>query len=373
LLREVFSPLVVLLLTPQVWYVFSYFNNDAFPLVVSLLLADRLFGARAPVGAALTGPWRAASLRSLAVTGGLLGLLALTKPNYLPVLGFVGFIAVWRGFGIAAAALAVACAGVQLAQSRGFVSLPPRGVSVFLGAGGVALTALIATRLLRVPATRGVLARAALVGLATLAVAAPPLAYDRVVNGPSNEKNGALSAIAEQHAKPEYRPSDAANADSFFGLRLRDKGVTLVQVLLPPWSWATKSWNSFAGWYGYMTIKSPNAYYIALFAADALLALTVAGSILLRGTPADRRLLAIVTGFCSGTVAISLYHSWVNDFQAQGRYLFPALALAAIPFTRGAALANGRIVRGLLATAFALSVFSFGYIGLLRIAKAAAP
>jgi hypothetical protein len=371
--REAYSPLVVLLLTPQVWYVFSYFNNDAFPLFLSLLLADLLFGSRAPVGAAFAEPWRAAPLRPLAATGVLLGLLVLTKSNYLPVLAFVGFVAVWRGFGVAAAVLAVACAGVQIAQSRGFVSLPPQAVSVFLAAGVVALAALAAARLVRSPATRSLLARATLVVLAALAVTAPPLAYDRIANGPSTEKNTTLSAIAEHHAQPEYRPSNASNTESFFGLHLRDKGVTLAQVLMPPWSWATKSWKSFAGYYGYMTIRSPNAYYIALFAVHALLAAIVAGAILWRGAPDDRWLLGIVVGFCGGTIGLSLYHSWVNDFQAQGRYLFPALALAAIPFTRATRLFDPRIVRGLVTTAFALSVFSFGYIGLLRIAKAAAP
>jgi hypothetical protein len=371
--REAFSPLVVLLLTPQVWYVFSYFNNDAFPLFLSLLLVDQLFGARARVGAALSEAWSAASLRRLAATGVLLGLLALTKSNYLPVLGFVGFVAMWRGFGLAAAVIAVAGAAVKLALSRGFVSLPPRAASAMLAGGAAALLALVAARLLRSPPLRGVLARAALVAIAAIAVVAPPLAYDRAVNGPSNEKNGALSVIAEAHADPAYRPSNAANAESFFGLHLRDKGVTLAQVLLPPWSWATKSWKSFAGWYGYMTIKSPNAYYLALFAVDALLAATIAAALLLRGAPGDRWLLGIVAGFGAGTIAISLYHSWVNDFQAQGRYLFPALALAAIPFTRGAPLAGARVVRGFVAIAFALSVFSFGYVGLMRIARATVP
>ena len=98
---------MLLLLTPQIWYVFSYFNNDALPLFLSLLLADLAFGARAALVAVLSEPLRARRrcFRSLG-SGVLLGLLVLTKSNYLPFLGFVVFFAIWKALGFAAAALA---------------------------------------------------------------------------------------------------------------------------------------------------------------------------------------------------------------------------------------------------------------------------
>lgn len=37
-----------------------------------------------------------------------------------------------------------------------------------------------------------------------------------------------------------------------------------------------------------------------------------------------------VATFAAFTVALAIYHSWANDFQAQGRYLFPIVAMLGI-------------------------------------------
>ncbi len=201
-------------------------------------------------------------------------------------------------------------------------------------------------------------------------MAGPPLVYDRVVNGSGPEKAGALGAIAEKHAVPEYRPSDSAGADSFFGLRLRDKGVALHELLVKPWSWPVKTEQSFTGYYGYMKFRGPVAYYVAIFALYLVLLGAVSRAILLRGDRLEQELLVVAAIFGGGVIALSLYHSWINDFQAQGRYLFPVLALFAIPFTRAGRLFQGRLVPALLEIAFLLSSLSFVFIGLRRIAKA---
>ena len=65
-------PAVCLLWTPQVWYVFSYFNSDAFPFFLAFLVC-LLAG-----GPALVRGRRAAAI------GFLLGLLLLAKHNYWP-------------------------------------------------------------------------------------------------------------------------------------------------------------------------------------------------------------------------------------------------------------------------------------------------
>jgi hypothetical protein len=372
--RDAFSPIVLALVTPQIWYVFSYFNNDALPLFLALLLADLLFGARARIGDALAGPWQARSLASLAGCGALLGLLVLTKSNYLPFLGFVAFLALWKAAGFAPAAIAVAGAGLYLAQARGFFPLPQSVAIASVACGAAAIAVATGLRARRTPALRTALLRAALVAFVALGFASPPLLYDRAVNGDKYTKNSALSALAEAHADPEYRPSTAQSdpESAFWGLRLRDKGVTLVEILLPPWSWGTKTWKSFTGYYGYMKLKSPFVYHAALFVVHLALAGWIVRTLFVAGAPSDPALLAVAGGFGGAIVLLSLYHSWVNDFQAQGRYLFPVLAIAAIPFARAALRFDARdmrIVRSLLAVAFLLSAFSFGFRGLGRIAK----
>ncbi len=368
--RDAYSPLVLLLLTPQIWYVFSYFNNDGFPLFLALLLADAVFGSRSRVVDALSAPWRASSLGPLVGSGAVIGLLALTKSNYLPFIGFVVFVGFWRAFGLATAAIAVASAGPFLAYARGFGSVPPFVARSSLALGIVATLAAVATKTRRSPAIRSLLARAAVVALAALAVAVPPLVYDRITNGEASDKASAMSALAEKHAAPEYRPSSAAESESFFGLRLRDKGVAVYELLLEPWDWPVKTWKSFTGYYGYMTIHGPAAYYIVMFALHVLLLSYTARVVLARGDPAEWQLFATAGAFGGGIILLSLYHSWINDFQAQGRYLFPVLALFAIPFTRASRWFGARVVPALIGAAFALSSSSFLFVGLREIAKA---
>jgi hypothetical protein len=371
--RDLFSPFVLLLLTPQLWYVFSYFNNDGFPLFLALLLANAAFGSRGHLAEALSGPWRPASLLPLLGSGVLLGLLVLTKSNYLPLIGFVVFVAFWRAFGLAAAAISVASAGPYLAHARGFGAIPSSVARASLALGVVTIASAVATRAWRSAPTRTAIARGALVLLAAVAVAAPPLTYDRIANGAGPEKAFALSAIAEKHADPAYRPSDASNADSFFGLRLRDKGLALHELLLPPWNWPIQNQKSFTGYYGYMTIHGPAAYYIAMFVLHLLLLAYLSFAILVRGDPAERQLLAFAAAFSGGVVFLSLYHSWFNDFQAQGRYLFPVLAFFAIPFTRSGRRFSARIVPALLGAVFVLSASSFVFVGLRKIPKLLGP
>ncbi len=367
--RESFSPFVMLLLSPQIWYVFSYFNNDGLPLFLSLLLVDAAFGSRARVPAALSEPWRASALLPLVGTGVLVGLLALSKPNYLPVVAFVAFFAFWRGFGFATAAVGVATAGIYLARTHSFLPMPYVVLVASMRVGVGVLLALLALRCWRSPTSRTLLLRGALIAIAAIAVAAPPRAYDRMLNGPSNDKALVLGTIAEAHADAAFRPSEAGDTDSYFGLRLREKGVALHALLLPPWDWAIKSWKSFTGYYGYMKIRGPAAYYIAIFALYVALVSYTTRTILREGEPAERQMLAIALLFCGGVVFLSFYHSWINDFQAQGRYLFPTLALFAIPFTRASRFFRSRVVPALLGVAFALSASSFVFVGLRKIAK----
>ena len=371
--REPFSASVLVLLTPQIWYVFSYFNNDGLPLFLSLLLVNVAFGARVRRAIARSESWSASALIPLVSAGILLGVLALTKSNYLPVITFVVFFGLWRAVGFATAAIGVASAGIYLAQARGFIAIPSYALAACMAIGATLILMLVAAKLARSQSSRTLVARGAIVVLAALAVAAPPLVLDRMINGSRSEKSLALAAIAEHHAEPAYRPSDSSSAESFFGLRLRDKGVALHEILLPPWDWAVKSWKSFTGYYGYMKIHGPAAYYIAMFALSIFLLSYTTRAILLHGEPIERRLLAITAVFCSGVVSLSLYHSWINDFQAQGRYLFPVVALFAIPFTRASRLFRTRIVPALLGIAFALSASSFLFVGLRKIAKGVGP
>jgi hypothetical protein len=369
--RRALSPLVLLLVTPQIWYVFSYFNNDALPLCLSLALVVGLFGAPAPEDASFGAPWHRLQARRLLGCGVLLGLLALTKPNYLPFLAFVGLLTLWRTAGLVPAAAAVGAAGLYLAQRRGFLPLHEGGVTLALLAASACATVAAAWRGLGSATVRAALLRFCAAAVVAVCVAAPPILYDRAQNGPPGEKSAALVAIAARHAAPEYRTASVAMGD-VWGIGLRAQGVTLPEILLPPRSWAVRTWKSFTGYYGYMRITSPFAYYLGIAVVYTMLAMWTMRALLRGGRGGDATLLAAALAFAGATAAVSLYHSWVNDFQPQGRYLFPAVAIAAVPFQRAASrfsARDARAVRAMLVAAFAFGTFSFAYRGLRRIPK----
>src|SRR3954469_11051668 len=72
---------VPLLISPQIWYVFSYFNSDAFPLFLSGLLGFTVFRRASPLLAVGEGSSRTGVIVSVVTAGALLGLLCLSKAN----------------------------------------------------------------------------------------------------------------------------------------------------------------------------------------------------------------------------------------------------------------------------------------------------
>src|SRR5262249_16704993 len=76
----IFSPL---LLSPQIWYIFSYFNGDAFALFLAVLIAYQVAAPGSQFNANLDSPGLRRNISGAVVLGLLIGLLALSKKNYL--------------------------------------------------------------------------------------------------------------------------------------------------------------------------------------------------------------------------------------------------------------------------------------------------
>lgn len=66
---------------------------------------------------------------------------------------------------------------------------------------------------------------------------------------------------------------------------------------------------------------------------------------------------------------MSSYNSWVSDFQAQGRYLFPMISMAGYLIYINKKLLNNLVIKTLLSLSYILSVYSFIMIGLYNIPK----
>jgi hypothetical protein len=294
-------PALCLLWTPQVWYVFSYFNSDAFPFFLSFIVCF-LVGLPGEVR------WRRAG-----AVGILLGLMLLAKHNYLPFVVFTIVFLVWRA-----------------------VQNPPG-------------------------ARRPGVQRAVTVGLLALAVAAPLLIRDAEIN--RFEKEERKAALREHHASDAFKPSRIAAPDSDPGLALRAKGVPFAD-LFTRLHWTRRITRSFGGVYGPMNILAPPAFYIVQVILYGGL-LFIAAAVWWRGLNRPRIVLLLLAGLTGASVVlISALFCWIYDFQPQGRYLFPLLPISLLTGLGLSGDRPTRIPWAVPAALFLLGTVSFLLVGL---------
>ncbi|MBL1179155.1 DUF2142 domain-containing protein [Pantanalinema sp. GBBB05] len=135
----------------------------------------------------------------------------------------------------------------------------------------------------------------------------------------------------EAKAKAEYKPSNA----TFKYLRMGEKGYSYWDIAFRK-RWLKFSTRSFWGLYGYMNLRNPHwVYDVVFYCTIGLLSLT--GLTLVQTQAWQDLFLAIclpisvvVIGL---NVFVSLHHSLTVDLQAQGRYLFPSFIPVALWLT----------------------------------------
>ena len=308
-----------LMLTPQVWYVFGYFNGDAFPFFVAFLialelgradsLAQRYFAATAPCSS-----WRQALPLGL-----LCGLLVLSRIHYAVVSLYVAMYAAWQ---------------------------------VAFAAGPVERRLLIGKW-------------AIIVGIAVLVVL-PFIGVDLARNG--FDKAAQAQALQELYAAPPFMPSQATSAQAHDGGWLKQRGAPLAD-LFEKRGWHRLTMQSFLGVYGYMSIAGSKPQYV--FQLAGLLALGVLLGWLVVREP-SRRALAIALAAalsCGAVIVASVHYSWTCDFEPQGRYLFPMLPILLITWRTIAGERRLRAVEWLVPWFFFTSAVSFVFVCLREIPK----
>jgi hypothetical protein len=111
----IFSPL---LLSPQIWYIFSYFNGDAFALFLAVLIAYQIAEPGSLFNRQLDSPGTLRNFSGAIALGLLVGLLALSKRNYFTFLAFIPAAAFLLRLGrlsaLLVAAFAIVAAGAFL-------------------------------------------------------------------------------------------------------------------------------------------------------------------------------------------------------------------------------------------------------------------
>lgn len=330
----------LLLITPQVWYIFSYVNNDAFALFLSLLVISEFTYQQSFLHQFLNSESVFGFFQGGILFGLLLGLLSISKQNYYVLLLFIGFLFVYTSI------------------TFNFQKTSPQKI-IF---------------------KKQKIFKYLLILLIAFSIFFTRYAVDIIVNGESNfvaryliglivknDQPSKLLAYQEEIAEAAFKPS-LLNKDlrsSHFSLRLRDKGLSY-QELFSKWFWHTKSFYSFVGQYGWLSVSAPMIYYYSMvWIYSAFLIFLIVSIVMSR----DRRAIFLgMIGLLTIGIVIfaSMYHSWVNAFQAQGRYLFPAISLIGFIIYENRKYFNSLIMNGFLLSLFLMSAYSFLFVALYR-------
>ena len=141
--------------------------------------------------------------------------------------------------------------------------------------------------------------------------------------------------LAEEHAQEEYKPSNK--------LSPAEEGLSFADTFLHKYkdhkaNWFISSICSFIGSFSYLSVHLSNlmyAVYLAILGIGFLLFLFLSlGQNWWKQK--ERRLLFFLFAACILlSLGLSMYNSYYSDYQAQGRYLMPALIPLMIFITDG--------------------------------------
>ncbi|MBA3769079.1 MAG: hypothetical protein H0X08_01000 [Blastocatellia bacterium] len=329
-----------LLVTPQVWYVFGYVNNDAFALFVAIITASEIARPRSLLNRFLQADKFSANLAGGLVFGLLIGLLLICKTNYY---AFLVFVALWLSYESPA---------IKISQFKPEINF-------------------------------NCLRKYAFVFLVAASVLGFRCALDFYVNGETNfvglsyvhyffgnfeAKQNRLLAYQEEIAEPPYKLSTAENdlTKTDAALKLKAKGASYAEMFTK-WRWHEFSFKSFVGVYGYMNIFSPNVYYRLMTILYVAFGLYLAAVGFFKTSSETVWQTAIAAAGCLMTVFISSYLSWTYAFQAQGRYLFPVIGMIGLFVYSNRRHVHNTALAVFIGGAFLLSVYSFVFTALAKI------
>ena len=307
---------VVLLTSSQIWYVFSYFNGDALPMFLSMLTAYEISSNRS----FFNTHSRHVISRFLPL-GIYLGLIILSKRTFWAFdLFALGCIA-WMEFH-------------NCARNRMIDWIKHM----------VLLVAIICI------------------------TAAPRIILDLYQNGSPAHKLEKIVVTAETMANASFKPSLRTSGVSNQGLGLKGKGISITE-LFQKWHWGKLSFQSSFGVYQYMNdLVEPKIYTSIYFIYGTFLIYLVFVYFQYSGFQ-DKLLLGWAFIISLLIIGLSLYHSWVNDFQPQGRYLFGIFCILSVLLNRGKNWLNPVAINFLVGALFTLSAYSFVFYALNHIPK----
>lgn len=302
----------VLLCIPQIIYLYTYVNSDAWALSLSIFLFILVTWL-------WEQPFEHWSYQSIAGLAILTGLLLVAKQNF-----YLSLV------------LPYSLLGLKLARAWSQGNLNTKFLRLLL-----------------------------VWGLLILIIAAPLQIIYPISQG---NYQAAIARIREEKAMPGLKPSQPTG-----DLQLQDQGYTYADLIVKrPWLPITA--QSFWGVYGYFRVFNPVwMYKVVLYCAIGLLGLTGLTLFTTRILFVNAFLTVCL---CLAPVVIllnlmlSLHNSLTIDFQPQGRYLFPsfvAIAILGVGTTEFDRPDVKRVRKLLLGLLYCLTLSSLLYFGLPKL------
>ena len=306
-----------LLVSPQVWYVFSYFNSEAFAIFSCFIIAYLVVSSNGLSTSFSSTDNRASNTLFLCGCGLALAMLYMVKKNFY-------------AFGL-------------------FVALYMLHYIWFNG-------------LWRQPAY---LKRLGVVLLTATVIVGGRYGLDLYLNGIQRAQK--TDACEQRMAHSAFKASTEKTLQ-YPGLNLKSKGVSIKELFSQHY-WGEKSFRSAFGVYGYLSIPAPSAYYDFVRIVGIVALITLLAMVLLRSGWQGNTMLLIFVVCSMLLIGMSILHAWTKDFQAQGRYLFPLVPMWGLFLFAIQRFINRFLLNCFLLMLFVLSIYSFTAFGLTYIPR----
>ncbi len=267
-------------LTPQIWYLFSYTTSDAWDYFLSFLVLYQLTVETSLFRRALEhglSKWKGCWL---VMVGALYGLLLLGKKNYYFVFAasFFWLLYWWIK-----------------SENKKKMQM----------------------------AWKYVIVLAVCLSIYGGAKYSDNIRYD-------NQKGEIAAELKTQYEEvSEGANQKETDSGIWAGNRMKSRGITLNEIF-SKYGFAKYSYQSYAGTYGWMEYESTSGYYILIGILYVLILVELCSSAISDGYLGDKVLFGLLLVLSVAVFGSSVWHSWTSDFQPQGRYLFSINFIAAI-------------------------------------------
>jgi hypothetical protein len=304
-----------LLISPQIWYVFTYFNSEAFAMFILILVSYQVFSTQSMMNRLLAELGEHGKVELyLIVLGLLFSLLLLIKTNFYIFIIFLTLCLLLKLY--------------RKAFPNPLMALKRIGVIILISASVFGLR----------------------------------YSVDLAVNG-GDRRQKYLDCV-EKMARPMYKPSNDLSRLHLY-MRLRDRGVSFKEMFIGR-NWGTISFCRAFGIYFFKPI-APDAYYKLVLATSLFFGAFIFFSILFNRNIDNILLSMIVLVSSLLLIGLSFWHSWTVDFQAHGRYLFPIFSMIGVLIFQSIRDLNKPLFNFFVIFMFIVSSYSYIFIGFLQL------